>query len=109
MDSHVFIPCFWRLPIHLALIDGCHCYECALKDFSNIEEFVEPGGVVMFHDFGEDQQDQPQPRGHKPLDVRGACRDLGLFDNKRDGWEFVRELVGDKKNGSANIGVFKKL
>jgi hypothetical protein len=107
MDSHIFMACFWRLPIHLALIDGCHGKSCVIKDFSNVEEYVEPGGYVMLHDFGEDQIGQSQTHC-KTLDVRGACAELGLLDGKRIGWEFVGEFVGDKTLAGANMGVFKK-
>jgi hypothetical protein len=108
MDSALFMSVFWRQPIHLALIDGCHCEKCCRKDFANVEEFIEPGGIVMFHDFGENQVGQPQPRGHSHLAVRTVCQELGLMDGKREGWEFVGELLGDKSRDAANMGVFKK-
>jgi hypothetical protein len=111
-DSRVFLSEFWRQPVHLALIDGCHCRECASKDFANIEDCVVPGGYVMFHDFGEDQIGQHQELqtgDHRQLDVRGACQQLGLLDGTRAGWEFVGELIGDKTRAGANMGVFKKL
>jgi hypothetical protein len=108
MDSHVFMACFWRQPIHLALIDGCHGRNCVVKDFSNIEEYMEPGGYVLFHDFGEDQIGQTQTHC-KMLDVRGACAELGLLDGSRAGWKFAGELIGDKTQAGANMGVFKKL
>jgi hypothetical protein len=109
MDSRTFMAAFWRQPIHLALIDGCHGRPCVIRDFSNVEEFVEPGGYVLFHDFGVDQIGQAQT--HCPtLDVHGACQELGLLDSPRPrpGWEFVGELLGDKSQCGANMGVFKR-
>src|SRR5262252_9208490 len=50
-DSRDLIPDCWHQPVHLALIDACHCKACVTTDFLSIERHVQPGGVVMFHDF----------------------------------------------------------
>jgi hypothetical protein len=107
-DSQTFVPDF---PIHMALIDACHCSECPKREFLNIESDIVEGGYVLFHDFGLDQIDQAQsPQAKHPINgVRVACAELNLLDETRPGWEFVGELVGDKKAGSANMGVFKKV
>ena len=37
-------------PISFCFIDGNHGYEFALRDFLNTDEFLEPGGFVLFDD-----------------------------------------------------------
>jgi Methyltransferase domain len=37
-------------PISFCFIDGNHGYEYALRDFLNTDEFLEPGGFVLFDD-----------------------------------------------------------
>lgn len=95
-------------PVHMALIDGCHGKSCATMDFLLLEPMIAPKGIVMFHDFGEDQIGQYQPHCGS-LDVRGACKDLALLDNNRPGWKFVDCIIGDKNAGSGDMGVFQKV
>ena len=40
----------WRKPIDLLFIDGSHDYEDVLADFQNFLPYVQPGGVIAFHD-----------------------------------------------------------
>jgi hypothetical protein len=103
-DSQRFFPCYWDDCISLALIDGCHGRACVMADFLNIKKFIEPGGVVMFHDYGEEEQGLPQTHC-RLLDVRGACAEL--FENNEQ-WKFVAEWIGDKQKAGANMGVFRK-
>jgi len=107
-DAQDLIPKFWTEPIHLALIDGCHGKPCVIADFLNIEPFVPVGGIVMFHDFGADQVGHFQPHCSTGLDVIGACRELGLLDDKRSGWKLVDNLVADRSLGSWDMGIFRK-
>jgi len=107
-DSQKFL-LTWDELVNLVLIDGCHGKPCAKNDFLNIEPWVVPGGYVMFHDFGQDQQWQSQPHCPEGIDVRGACAELGLLDNNREGWRFIGTLIGDKPAGSGDMGVFEKL
>jgi len=44
----------WRAPIHLLFIDGSHRYEDVLADFEGFFPHVVPGGLVAFHDVGEE-------------------------------------------------------
>jgi hypothetical protein len=37
-------------PLSFAFIDGDHSYESAKCDFANVDEFLEPGGFVLFDD-----------------------------------------------------------
>ncbi len=112
-DSHAFLGEHSATlgDVHMALIDGCHGKQCASLDFLLIEPLIVPGGIVMFHDFGEDQigQDQAPPDHCATVGVREACRDLGLLDNSRHGWHFLDTIIGDKDDGSADMGVFQKL
>jgi hypothetical protein len=108
-DSHEFIPARWDQPIHLALIDGCHGKPCATQDFLNIEKFIAPGGIVMFHDFTADQTGQSQPHCPTGCDVIGACRDLGLLDRKREGWQFIETITANRTAGGWDMGVFRRL
>ncbi len=111
-DSHSFLGEHSRAlgDVHLALIDGCHGRDCTSLDFLLIEPLIVQGGIVMFHDFGEDQINQEQsPPDHCPIvGVNEACRDLGLLNNSRKGWTFIETIVGDKHDGSADMGVFQK-
>jgi len=107
-NSQVVLAEHWNEPIHLALIDGCHGKQCATMDFLTLEPFMVQGGIVMFHDFGHEQIGQHQPHCGR-LDVRGACSDLGLLDNHRNGWKYICELVGDKTKDGANMGVFERI
>ena len=36
--------------INLAFLDGLHHYEALLRDFTNVESLMAPGGVVILHD-----------------------------------------------------------
>ena len=40
----------WSFPIDLLYIDGDHQEEAVTRDWENWSRFVEPGGVVVFHD-----------------------------------------------------------
>lgn len=42
----------WQVPIRLLFIDGDHSYAATRTDFTGFERFIEPGGVVCFHDIG---------------------------------------------------------
>lgn len=81
-------------PLSLVLIDGCHERECAARDFTLLEPFVAPGGVVMFHDAGQRSVGGSQPHQNKPIDVYGALEDLHLLDGTRPGWSPLRWCAG---------------
>jgi len=36
--------------VDLAFIDGMHWFECALRDFANVERWCGPGSVIILHD-----------------------------------------------------------
>jgi hypothetical protein len=85
--------------IHCAFIDADHSKIAVIEDFLAVEPFIAIGGFVMFHDAGElEQGTDPQPNG-EGIGVRAALKDLGLLDNKRKGWQFVKEIHGDRAQG----------
>jgi predicted O-methyltransferase YrrM len=69
----------WRLPVDLVFIDGDHSEAACRLDWELWHPFVEPGGVVAFHD----------ARGGDP----GPTAVVGsLFGGAgRDGWRVVAE------------------
>jgi len=98
--------------IDICLIDGSHGKKSVTDDFLSIEKKIAPGGFVMFHDFcilsqGTDWQEYDKDY----INVRAACRELGLIDNKREGWLFKKEILGTRFTGGEGngIGVFEKL
>jgi len=107
-DSQSFLMEYWNEPIHFALIDGCHGKPCVIQDFLAIETFLEPSGVVMFHDFSEDQVGHPQPHCSGGIDVRGACRELGLLNGRRNGWKHSETVIGNRLQGGWDLAVFAK-
>jgi hypothetical protein len=107
-DSRDFFEGMWTDPVHLALIDACHCKECAMRDFLNVEKFVPSGGLVLFHDFEERLKSATQPHGGH-CDVVGACRELGLLDNKREGWAPGETWVADHKRPGADMFAVRKI
>ena len=43
----------WSKPIHMLFIDGSHEYTDVLADFEGFYPHVVPGGIVAFHDVGD--------------------------------------------------------
>lgn len=99
----------WSLPIHFAFIDGCHSKSCVMGDFLDVERFAVPGALVVFHDFGEGSVGSSfQPHCGVQADVRGAVKELGLFDETRPGWKRLPDWIGDKTRQGADCGVFER-
>lgn len=98
----------WKLPIHLGLIDGCHGKPCVKADFECLNQFMPPGAIAVFHDFGEDSVGEPQP--HCGFgDTLGACRDMGLLDGRYPGWKYRGTFISDKSKIGRDIGMFQKI
>lgn len=86
--------------IDFAFVDGCHGSPCVRADFLSIAPFIKPNGIIAFHDAGiEEQNTDYQNHCGENINVRKALIDLGLIDNKREGWKFIDEIPGDRSRG----------
>ncbi len=83
-------------------IDGCHG-KCAARDFEAIETKVPPGGVVVFHDYGELETGSDwQHHCREFINVRSYVHRLGLAapcNVPRKGWRWVGEIKGSRHVG----------
>ncbi len=88
--------------IDFAFIDGCHG-KCAGLDFLAIESKVTPGGLVVFHDYGElEQGSDYQSHCREFISVRSYVHRLGLNPpgpGVRKGWCWVGEIKGSRHWG----------
>lgn len=103
-----------------AFIDGCHCVNHAMCDFSNYSPFVEVGGYCLFHDtalpsaLGKEKQ-EPWPQtdhsyaGKPPsvLGVREALKKLGLLDGRRTDFELVEEV--ESSSGLMGMMLYRRI
>lgn len=64
------------LPVDLALIDGMHNFEFALRDFMNVEALCSPGSTILIHDV-------------YPLDETTAARERVTSFWSGDIWRLV--------------------
>lgn len=118
--------------VNFCLIDGCHGAPCVRADFLAVEPMMAKGGIVAFHDAGEEEQGQCfQPHCGTGIGVQEALGELGLRrsdgtstvyklglsegDLLRLGWKFLGFTPGDRvtdKNPEAighGIVFFQKL
>lgn len=98
--------------IDICFIDGCHCYTCPKEDFLSVERNIKTNGIVIFHDVGVLEQGTDwQAHGNDFINVRKSLSDLGLFDNKYPGWQFIAEIPGSRLTGGDgnSCGAFRKL
>lgn len=90
--------------VDFVFIDGCHG-KCAGRDFCSLETKVAPGGVVVFHDYGEPEQGTDfQEHCREFISVRSYVHRLGLASPSpkgvlRKGWRFVGEIKGSRYYG----------
>ncbi len=103
-----YLSTVWPTPIHFAFIDASHGRSCAL-DFEAIERKVAPGGLVVFHDYGEAEQGSDwQEADRQFISVRSYVHRLGLNAPSpkgilRKGWRWVCEVKGSRHwNGDGN-------
>ena len=105
-DPRTYLHDAFPFPIDFCFIDGCHG-KCAGRDFCAIESKVAPGGVVVFHDYGEIEQGTDyQIHCREFISVRSYVHRLGLASpciTPRKGWRFVGEIPGSRRwNGDGN-------
>ena len=92
--------------IDIIFIDGEHSQPEVTKDFLAIEDKVKKNGLVLFHDACLlSQGTDYQSLGNEFINVRKALRDLGLLDNKRDGWRFHSENLASRFRGGDGNGI----
>lgn len=97
------------------LIDACHGKACVLNDFIAVKAKLKSGGLCLFHDSGTEETGTDwQSHCSTNIDVRGALLELGLFDDKFEGWKFITELQGTRKtqgnpDGGNSLAIFQKL
>jgi hypothetical protein len=88
--------------VHFAFIDGSHGRSCAI-DFVALQNKIAPGGLVVFHDYGEAEQGTDwQPVDREFISVRNYVHRLGLAApcvEARKGWRFVGEIQGSRHWG----------
>lgn len=88
--------------LDFVFVDGCHG-KCAGLDFLAIEHKVNPGGVVVFHDFGELETGSDwQHHCREFINVRSYVHRLGLAapcNVPRKGWRFLGEIKGSRHQG----------
>ncbi|MBZ5527518.1 MAG: class I SAM-dependent methyltransferase [Acidobacteriia bacterium] len=77
----------WNEPIDLLLIDGDHAEPAVWRDWNDWSKFVQPGGLVVFHDARLFEGGWTKPEDG-PVRVVDA-----LFRNaQQPGWLIVREI-----------------
>lgn len=91
-----FIRNYLPFMVDVVLIDGCHCYDHSRHDVLCIENKIKSGGLMFLHDIGHDEQGTDLQHGTEYINVRKMAQDLGLFDNKREGWKFIAEIPGSR-------------
>lgn len=85
-------------------VDGNHSYKSVTSNFLSLEKKVKNNGIVVFHDFCELCQGTDMQVGGDYINVRKALQELGLLDNKREGWKFVKEIPGSRFWGGEGNG-----
>jgi predicted O-methyltransferase YrrM len=66
----------------LAFIDGCHSYEYATLDTKNVLQRMRPGGVVVWHDYGqipEVSRAVDETTGLKKYAIQGTRLAVGIM------------------------------
>lgn len=95
--------------IDIALIDGNHNFENVTKDFLSIENKIKINGLVIFHDFGPQEQNTDPQAGGGFIEVLKAVKELGLFE--RNDYKFIKEIKGSRYFGGDgnSFGVFQRV
>lgn len=91
--------------IDIAFIDANHAEPEVIKDFEVIESKIKRNGMIWFHDTDVLSQGSDYQGDGWFISVRSAIEKLGLFDNKRSGWTFEKEILGSRFWGSDGNGM----
>lgn len=101
-DPRSYLHDWFNPSIDFCFIDGSHGVSCA-HDFLAIEPKVAPGGVVVFHDYGEAEQGTDwQAADNEFINVRTYVHRLGLREptnRLRKGWRWIAEIPGSRAMG----------
>ncbi len=101
-DPRAYLKAGFPLPIDFAFIDASHGISCG-RDFEAVEKRIAPGGLVVFHDYGEPEQGTDwQTFDREFISVRSYVHRLGLAapcNTPRKGWRFVGEIKGSRHWG----------
>lgn len=88
--------------VDFVFVDGSHGISAG-RDFTALERKMAPGGVVVFHDYGEAEQGTDwQFADREFIAVRSYVHRLGLAapcTAPRKGWRFVGEIKGSRHWG----------
>lgn len=99
---------------HLIVQDANHSYPNAIQDFFCYMRKVKVGGYMWWHDVAIHSQGKDWQRmgdindSDMSIAVRKALTDIGLFDNKFEGWEFIMEDA-DINDNCGGCAVFKRV
>ena len=86
--------------INFAFIDGCHCYQCVLKDFVNVNEKLVENGMIVFHDTGRSIQSAGLSKhGLNMIYTRHAVEDI------MRNWESSYQLLANLESDSNQNGM----
>ena len=64
----------------MVFLDGCHCYDCVMKDIAQLRDRIQPGGYWAFHDIALEGSVQPKKliHGGRLFQVAKAITDSAL-------------------------------
>lgn len=99
---------------HLIVIDGNHSFPYVISDYYCYRNKVKVGGYMCFHDASPQTQGKSYQRMGNESDsdmhiaVMKAVKEIGLFDNKIEGWERVFHEWDENDEGGGVI-IFKRL
>lgn len=82
-------------------IDACHCFDCVSRDIAAWAPLVVPGGVMAFHDSGQEQIDAKQ-LVHERYHADGIVRRYGVATacdkaKELEDFELVKEVSPIKR------------